>query len=59
MCVREIRVGGGVSRILEDIILERWMHLNVELVESCCRMKVRLFATCTHCSYSKKNLYRM
>lgn len=58
MCVREIRVDGGVSRILEDIILERWMYLNVELVESC-RMKVQLFAFCTHCSYSKKNLYRM
>lgn len=58
MCVREIQVDGGVSRILEDIILERWMY-KVELVESCCRMKVQLFAICTHCSYSKKNLYRM
>lgn len=58
MCVREIRVDGGVSRILEDIILERWMYLNVELVESC-KMEVQLFAICTDCSYSKKNLYRM
>lgn len=59
MCVREIQVDGGVSRILEDIILERWIYLKVELVESCCRMKIQHFAICTHCSYFKKNLYRM